>query len=131
MKYELTINDETYSFKFGFAFMRELNKTATVPVDGMPGKVEEVGMKYELAKLADRTPETLVEVLYIANKTEDPRIKKTELEEYLEGEECDMEQVFDEVIDFLSRANVSKKDMKAVLEIMKAQQEAAQIPSEQ
>ena len=122
MKYELTINDTTYSFKFGFGFMREMNEKATVPVDGMPGKVEKVGMKYELAKLADKNPETLLDVLYIANKTETPRVKKAELEEYLDSE-CDIETVFDEVIDFLSKANVCKKDMKAVLEIMKQQEE--------
>ncbi|MFQ7287638.1 MAG: tail assembly chaperone [Lacrimispora saccharolytica] len=34
---ELTINGQVYQFNFGMGFLREANKTVSMPVDGMNG----------------------------------------------------------------------------------------------
>ena len=46
---ELTIDGNVYNFNFGYGFMKELNPKVKQPVDGIPGKVEEIGMKYAVS----------------------------------------------------------------------------------
>lgn len=121
--FELTINGVVYKFRFGMGFMRELNKQVTVPVEGMPGVSKEVGMRYKLAGLFDNDLCDLVEILFAANKTENPRVTKGTLDEYIDTECEDIEGLFAAVIDFLSGANVTKKDMKDLKEL--AEQEKA------
>lgn len=115
--FELTIKGEVYSFRFGMGFMRDLNKQVTVPVEGMPGVSKEVGMRYKLAGLFDNDLCDLVEILFVANKTEKPRVTKEMLDYYIENECEDIEALFKEVTDFLSSANVTRKDMKDLKEL--------------
>ena len=115
--FELTIKGVVYKFRFGMGFMRELNKQVTVPVEGMPGVSKEVGMRYKLAGLFDNDLCDLVEILFTANKTENPRVSKEKLDEYIDTECEDIEGLFAAVIDFLSSANVTKKDIKELKEL--------------
>ena len=48
-------------------------------------------------------------MLLLANKGQEPRLTADVLEEYIEDEETDVDALFDGVIDFLKKSNVSKK----------------------
>jgi hypothetical protein len=113
--FELTINESIYQFKFGMGFMREINKTVTKPIDGI-NKQQEMGLQYAVAGLIDEDPAALVDVLLIANKTEKNRVTKNALDAYIENEETDVSTVCAEVLDFLSKANATKKVTVAVME---------------
>jgi hypothetical protein len=106
--FELTINDAVYQFRFGMGFLREINKRVSTPVDGLPDVKKNIGLRYLVSGLYDKDIEDLVEVLDIANKTENPRITRKLLDNYLEDENTDIEQLFEDVLDFLRKANVTK-----------------------
>ena len=42
---ELTINGNVYQFSFNIGFLRNINKTITVDVDGMDGVKRNVGLR--------------------------------------------------------------------------------------
>lgn len=113
--FELTINDVIYQFKFGMGFMREVNQRVTKPVEGT-NKKQEMGLQYAVAGLIDEDPAELVEVLLIANKTEKNRITRNVLDAYIDSGEADVSDLCADVLDFLSKANATKKITVAVME---------------
>lgn len=110
---ELVINDETYTFKAGFGFLHEINKTVAVDVDGVKKK-KEIGLTYCVLNMLEGDVDALVECLLALNVGQKPRVQKSMLEAYIEEVE-DIDKLFDEVIDFLSKANVSKKVVATAL----------------
>lgn len=108
----LTIDGTEYTFKASFGFMRELNGTAKIPVQGMPGKTESIGMSYHFALLLAYNIETLEEILIMMNKQQKPTLKRSDLEAYIENESTDIEGLFKTVVDFLEKSNVCKMAMK-------------------
>lgn len=122
---EFNINEKVYGFKFGLGFVREINKKMTKPMEGVPGQVQEVGLQYYIGCMFDEDPVALAEVLEIANKTESPRITKKEIDAFIEDENTDIDDVFKQVRDFLEVANATKKQYKALLEMVEAQKAQA------
>jgi hypothetical protein len=120
--FELTINDVVYQFKFGMGFMREINKRVTKPVEGT-NKQQEMGLQYAVAGLIDEDPAELVEILAIANKTEKNRVSKNALDAFIEEEDTDVSAICAEVLDFLSRANATKKITVAVMEAVEKEKQ--------
>ncbi len=118
MIFELTINEEVYQFKFGMGFVREINKTANIPVSGVPGASQDVGLALAVTKILDEDIVTLVDVLVLANKGFTPRVTRTIIEDYVDADSTDVDEMFNQVMDFLERANATKKvakKMKAAL----------------
>lgn len=113
--YELQINKNTYQFNFGLGFMRDLNKNLTVPVENIKGKTKEIGMRYTIAEVIDGDIEALEKVLLTANKGFLPRLERSELDAHIENEDTDIEQLFETVLGFLEKANVTKKTTKEIL----------------
>lgn len=113
---ELVINEQTYQFKFNMGFMREINKRIVAPVPDLKGVTKEMGLQYKVAGLIDGDVEDLIEVLYIANKSCDPRVTIEQLDAYIDEECDDIDALFAEVLDFLRSANATRK---AVLTIEK------------
>lgn len=124
--FELTINDQVYQFKFGLGFIREVNKQKSKPVDGMPDEKQDVGLQFAVASLIDEDPIALVDILDIANKTEKPRVTRALLDSYIEDENTDIDALFKEVLDFLCKANATKKTALAVLEMVEAEKAKAE-----
>ncbi|MDD3338431.1 MAG: tail assembly chaperone [Lachnospiraceae bacterium] len=120
---ELTIKNQVYQFQFGMGFLREINKTVAMPVDGMPNVKKNVGLRYTVMRLYDGDVEGLEEVLDIANKTQTPRVTKLLLDEYIEDESTDIDALFEEVMGFLETANATKKDTLSVLENIEREKE--------
>ncbi|MGN1014288.1 MAG: tail assembly chaperone [Butyricicoccus sp.] len=113
---ELTINGKVYSFHFGFGFLKEINRTISVPLDGVPDAKRNLGLRYKVGALIDGDVEELVEVLDAANKGCEPRVTRAELVDYIEDENTDIDKLFDTVMDFLSKANCTRKTARAVLD---------------
>lgn len=101
---ELTINDKVYQFKAGFAFIREVEPMRKQKQNGLE---EDVGLNMLIGGLYDRDADDLLTVLYAMNKGQQPRVTRTDLEEYIE--ECDdIEGLFKQVNDFLLESNCTK-----------------------
>ena len=113
---ELTINGNVFAFNFGMGFLREINKTVTAPVDGMKNVEQNIGLRYKVLNLLDYDLEALVEVLFAANKGQSPRVTRDAIDNYIDNECEDIDALFAEVLDFLKRANATKKATAAVIE---------------
>lgn len=108
--FELTIKDKVYGFKFGMGFLRKLNATLKQPVEGLKNAEENIGLRFKLAYVMEGDLEALVDVLLAANAGQEPRATREILDEYIE--ECpDIDALFEDVLDFLRNANVTKKAM--------------------
>lgn len=121
--FELTINNTVYQFNFGMGFLRDLDPTITKPVEGVKGKVQNLGVQYAVAGIIDGDPITLTDVLLRANKGCDPRLTQKELEAHIENEDTDVDALFEEVLGFLKRANVTKKITLNLLETVEKEKE--------
>ena len=123
--FELTIKGDVYSFNFGMGFMREINRLVGKPVDGVPNKTQNIGLRYYVLGLLDYDVEFLVEVLVAANKGMNPRVTPALLDSYIDQPETDIEALFKEVLDFLKNANATKKAVAAVIEAVEAEKAKA------
>lgn len=119
--FELEINGVMYTFKLGMRFLRDINKTVTKPLDGMPGQAQNVGLKFAIGSLIDGDLEQLVEILFLANAGCSPRITKAALDAYIEDEVQNIDQLFEDVLGFFKSANCTKKE---TMSILKAVEEA-------
>lgn len=115
---ELTINAQVYKFKFGIGFMREMNKKQEHTENGI---TKEIGLQLGIAGIIDGDIEDLITILDVANKTEEPRVARQLIEEYIENEDTDIDELFTKVLDFLKEANVTKKLTKQLLEMVEAE----------
>ena len=120
--FELTINGQVYEFHFGMGFMREINKKIGAPVDGMPNVKKNIGLQYNVAGIIDGDVEALVEVLEVANKGRFPRVKREDLDAYIDSEDTDIDALFESVLDFLKSANATKKTVATLLEAIEKEQ---------
>lgn len=111
---ELTINGKVYKFKASIAFMRAANKLKK-DKEGV-----EYGLRYLIAGLIDGDIESLINAIDLMNLNMDERITKKEIEDFIEDEATDIDKVFEDVIDFLSKANVSKKTYSLLMKEIEA-----------
>lgn len=123
--FELTIKETVYPFNFGMGFMREINKTLTQPVDGVPGAKQNIGLKYKVASILDGDIEALVDTLEAANKGLEPRVTRNLLDAYIDDENTNIEGLFEDVIDFLKSANATKKVTVNLLEAIEKEKAKA------
>ena len=124
--FEITIKGQVYNLNFGMGFLRAINKTVSIPVEGMPGIKKDIGLRYTVMKLYDGDIDTLESVIDLANKGQDTRVTRALLDEFIEDEETDIEAVFEMVMDFLSRANATKKESLDVLNTIAAEKAKAE-----
>ena len=120
--FELTINDKVYQFNFGMGFLRDINKTLTTDIDGVKNAKKNIGLQFKLALLLDGDLETLVEVLEIANKGFEPRVKRSELDAFIDDSNTDIDSLFLEVLDFLRVNNATKKAMQTLDKAIEGEQ---------
>ena len=122
---ELTINGQVYAFNFGMGFMREINKTINMPVDGAPNVKKNVGLRYAVAGIIDGDIEDLVNVLDVANKGQSMRITRDALDAHIDNPNTDIDALFEKVLDFLRSANATKKVVESILEQVEEQKAKA------
>ena len=121
---ELTINEQIYGFNFGIGFLKEINKKVTMPDESVPKKMKEVGFKYYVAEMLDGDVLALIEILKTANVGTEPRVTEKMLSDYIDDESTDLDGLFEEVQDFLSKANATKKDFRKIQKAYEEQMEA-------
>lgn len=114
--FELTINGVVYGFNFGMGFMREINKRIGTDVDGLKGVKKNIGLQYTVASIIDGDIEALVDALEVANKGQTPRVTRDLLDSYIDSEDTDVDELFAQVMDFLKKANATKKTVTMLLE---------------
>lgn len=124
MVYEIEMNGQMYRFNFGMGFLKEINKTMQAPIDGVPGQKQNVGLNYALAGILDGDLEKLEDVLFLANKGQDPRLTRTMIDAHIDDPDTDIEALFEQVKDFLSSANATKKRMMQLIHVAEAQARA-------
>ena len=130
--FELSINGKVYQFNFGFGFLRDLDPTITKKIDGVTGKVEQLGVQFAIAGIIDGNVEDLVNVLAIGNKhSGGERIDRSEIEKYLENPQTNVDELFEKVLDFLEGANCTKKTVANIQKAIKEQQAKAEAENEQ
>ena len=116
---ELTINGTVYEFNFGMGFLREINKRVQTPVDGLKGVDKNIGLQVTVASIIDGDVEALVDALDIANKGMNPRLTRQALDAYSDDADTDIDGLFSMVIDFLAKANDTKKTVASLQEAIK------------
>lgn len=117
---EIEVNDETYQLVAGFGFLHEVNKRVTVDVPNTKNK-KEIGLKFMVASIMDGDIDALVDCIFCMNADQTPRLKKADVERYLEDVE-DIDKVFEDVINFLSQANACKKEVKSLMTSMQKEE---------
>lgn len=110
---EIEVNGEIYQLVAGFGFLHEVNKKLSIDVPNT-GTKKEVGLKYVVASIIDGDIDALADCIFYMNIGQSPRLKKAQVESYLEDVE-DIDKVFEDVINFLSQANACKKEVKPLL----------------
>lgn len=110
--FELTIKDQVYQFNFGMGFMRKINSELKQPVDGLKNVEQNVGLQFKIAGVIDGDLEALVDVLFAANERQTPRVTKALLDDYIDDPGTDIDGLFEDVLDFLRKANATKKVME-------------------
>lgn len=105
--FELVINGETYEFKFGMKFVRDMNKRVTRKVEGLE-EGEEIGLSMAIARIFDRNLDALFDVLYLANAGFKPRLEQKAFDEWIEDEDTNVDEVFTQVLDFFGKSNCTK-----------------------
>lgn len=122
---ELTISGQVYQFNFGMGFLRDANKTVSEKINNATDKKKDVGATYMIAGIMDGDPEDLVNALDLANKGQNPRVTRALLDSYIEDPNTDIGQLFEDTLDFLERANATRKlveRLKKKIEEAKAEQ---------
>ena len=107
--FELVIKDVAYPLNFGMGFVRKLDKSVNIPVDGLPGVKKDIGLTYAIMSLMDNDIVMLANVIDIANEGQNPRLTKSAIDAYLEDESTDIEELFDKILGFFKSANCTKR----------------------
>ena len=118
---ELEMNGSIVKLNFGMGFLRKINKEVSIPVDGVPGVKEDVGLRYAVGSLVEGDVDTLVNVLYTANMDCEPRVTKSFIDKFIEDEGTDIDEVFKEVLGFLKNSNATKKGTTSAIENVEMQ----------
>lgn len=107
---EITIKNKTYPLKASFAFLKKIESMDRRTADGTEmdmGLVNAIVMARDTGDMR-----YLVDLIWALNAAQKPVLERSAVESYLEDECEDPEALLNEVIDFLSRANVCKLRLK-------------------
>ena len=118
---ELTIDGQVYEFNFGVGFLKDVNNKIKQPIPGTSGITKNVGLQFAVASILDDDVEELIKVLDIANKGRNPRITQAALEEYIDREDTNIDDLFEETIRFLSQSNATGRVTKKLVEELEKQ----------
>lgn len=121
---ELTISGQVYQFNFGMGFLRDANKMISTSVDGIKDVKKDIGARYMIARVIDGEPDALVDLLDVANKGQNPRVTKALLDSYIDDPDTDVDALFEDTLDFLGKANATKKLMAKMMEAIEEAREA-------
>lgn len=124
MTQEITMGGNTYPLRFGMGFLKQINKRAVQEIPNT-SLAQNVGLQYYLARLLDSDLEALEDVIWLANRTETPKIPSIDvIDKFIEDECEDIQELFDVIMGFLETSNCTKTALRNLREEMeKAKQE--------
>lgn len=122
---ELTIENKTYNFRFGIGFVRYLDGKSSIEQNGVQFGI---GLETLIPNLLTGNTVTLSDCLFVANRTENPRVTQEQLDNYIDNENTDIDGLFDDVLKELKKSNATKKKAKM---LMKEYEEKMQETQEQ
>jgi hypothetical protein len=125
--FELTINSKVYQFNFGIGFLRDIDPTVTKPIDGIKGKVQNMGLQYAVGGVMDCNILDIADVLIRANKGYEPRLTQAEVESYLESDSVNIEELSEKLLDFFKCANATKKLTLNLIELVEKEKAKAEV----
>lgn len=119
--FEITINDTVYQLNFGFGFRREIDPRVTQKNNDIQGKVTQLGVQSLIAGVMDGDTEDIATAIEVGNKGFEPRVKRKDLEDYLESEEADLDAIIEKLLSFFEHANCTKKTYQRIQEFAEAE----------
>lgn len=117
--FEFCIGGINYQFNFGMGFLRAVNKLESIPVKDAPSVRQNVGLRVMLLRLHDNDLEALSTVLYLANINKKPRLTQEQVDSYLEADDTDHAKLFEDVLDFLSKAKCTAETATEIEKLAK------------
>ena len=109
---ELTIENKTYNFRFGIRFVRYLDGKSSIEQNGVQFGI---GLDTLIPNLLTGNTVTLSDCLFVANRTENPRVTQEQLDNYIDNENTDIDGLFDDVLKELKKSNATKKKAKMLM----------------
>ena len=109
---ELTIENKTYNFRFGIGFVRYLDGKSSIEQNGVQFGI---GLETLIPNLLTGNTVTLSDCLFVANRTENPRVTQEQLDNYIDNENTDIDGLFDDVLKELKKSNATKKEAKTLM----------------
>lgn len=107
---EITINNKTYPLKASFAFLKKIE---TMDRRAAGDSEIDMGLANAIVMVRDTGDlRYLVDLIWALNAGQKPTLERTAVESYLEDECEDPEALLNEVISFLSKANVCRLRLK-------------------
>lgn len=118
MTHEITMGGNTYPLRFGMGFLKQINKRAVQEIPNT-SLAQNVGLQYYLARLLDSDLEALEDVIWLANRTETPKIPSIDvIDKFIEDECEDIQELFDVIMGFLETSNCTKTALQNLREEM-------------
>lgn len=111
----IEIDGVEYPLNFGMAFLRDIDGTMKVKDDS--GVMRKVGFQNAVAGLIDGNPESLVDIIVTASKGQTPRLTRDILEAHIDDENTDIDALYEDVLDFLSKSNACRKKTEQIREM--------------
>lgn len=117
----IEINGTNYPLKFGLAFMRDINKKYDKQAEGAGFGRDDRGLVYAMLNvIGDKSIETLITVIMAGAKSvTDNQLTESELVEWLENEDTDIDGLFKEIESFFERSNFCRIPLKVTRDIVK------------
>lgn len=109
---ELIIENKTYNFRFGIGFVRYLDGKSSIEQNGVQFGI---GLETLIPNLLTGNTVTLSDCLFVANRTENPRVTQEQLDNYIDNENTDIDGLFDNVLKELKKSNATKKKAKMLM----------------
>ena len=109
---ELTIENKTYDFRFGIGFVRYFDGKSSIEQNGVQFGI---GLETLIPNLLTGNTVTLSDCLFVANRTENPRVTQEQLDNYIDNENTDIDGLFDDVLKELKKSNATKKKAKMIM----------------
>lgn len=108
---DITVNEKTYHFKFGYGFLARINEKYSLDKNGIELRL---GIGTIITNLMLGDMQTTFEALLMANETEKPKITLDLLDQYLN--EVGAEKLINDVIEELKKSEYTKRLVNQTLQ---------------
>lgn len=110
---QIKIKGREVELKFGVKFVRVLDQVAGLAVNGLEGASFGMGLSKSIVGIRTADPAVLADVIYSATATvKDTRPSRDDVDDFIDDYDGDLEKLFDDVSNEMSKANAIKVALK-------------------